>query len=98
AGDGMKAILLTSTFRRHVFVANTVAAGCDLVGVWQEEKRFRPERYAQNGDDEAVIQRLFAERDASEARYFTRDDEVRLAPGAVHRSIAPGGCNDPAEV
>ena len=38
----MRAILLTSTFRRHVFVANTVAAGCDLVGVWQEEKTLSP--------------------------------------------------------
>ena len=47
AGDRMRAIVLTSTFRRHLFVANTVAAGCDLAGVWQEEKTFRPERYAQ---------------------------------------------------
>ena len=56
----MKAILLTSTFRRHVHVANTVAAGCDLAGVWQEEKTFRPERYAHDAADEAVIQRHFA--------------------------------------
>ena len=62
----MRAILLTSTFRRHVFVANSLAKGCDLVGVWQEEKTFRPERYAQTPEDEEVIQRHFAERDASE--------------------------------
>ncbi len=74
----MKAILLTSTFRRHVFVANTVAAGCDLAGVWQEEKTFRPERYAHDADDEAVIERHFADRDASEARYFAADEAVRL--------------------
>src|SRR5438309_2288488 len=74
----MRAILLTSTFRRHVFVANTVAAGCDLVGVWQEEKSFRLERYANGPDDEAVIQRHFADRDASEAQYFADDDRVRL--------------------
>ena len=93
----MRAILLTSTFRRHVFVANTVAAGCDLVGVWQEEKSFRPERYANGPDDEAVIQRHFADRDTSEAQYFAGDDDVRLAARDVHR-LGAGACNDAAEV
>ena len=94
----MRAILLTSTFRRHVFVANTVAAGCDLVGVWQEEKTFRPERYAPDAADEAVIQRHFAERDESEERYFSSADTVRVARGAVHRVVSAGACSDPAEV
>lgn len=93
----MRAILLTSTFRRHMFVANTAAAECDLLGVWQEEKSFRPERYAKDTDDEAVIQRHFADRDASEARYFASHDEVRL-PHGILRRLAPGGCNAPAEV
>ena len=94
----MKAILLTSTFRRHVYVANTVAAACDLVGVWQEEKTFRPERYAQDAADEDVIQRHFASRDDSEAQYFAADSQVRLKPGAVHRVVAGGTCSDPSEV
>ncbi len=94
----MRAILLTSTFQRHVFVANTVAAGCDLAGVWQEEKSFRPERYARDAADEEVIQRHFAERDASEGRYFAADAMVRLDRGAVHRTIATGACSEPAEV
>ncbi|MSO83550.1 MAG: hypothetical protein EXQ53_09695 [Acidobacteria bacterium] len=94
----MRAILLTSTFRRHAFVANTVAASCDLVGVWQEEKSFRPERYARDAADEEVIQRHFAGRDGSEARYFAADSEVRLDRGAVHRTIETGACNGPAEV
>jgi len=94
----MRAILLTSTFRRHLFVANTVAAGCDLAGVWQEEKTFRPERYALGAADEAVIRRHFAARDESEARYFAADSSLRVAPGAVHRTVAAGGCSDPAEV
>ena len=94
----MKAILLTSTFRRHVYVANTVAAACDLVGVWQEEKTFRPERYAQDAADEDVIQRHFASRDDSEAQYFAADCKVRLKPGAVHRVVAGGTCSDPSEV
>jgi methionyl-tRNA formyltransferase len=94
----MKAIVLTSTFRRHMFVANTVAAHCDLVGVWQEDKTFRPERYAQDADDERVIQQHFAARDASEATYFEADDEVRLARGAEYRVLSAGACNDPVEV
>ena len=94
----MRAILLTSTFRRHVFVANTVGAGCDLVGVWQEEKSFRPEQYARDAADEKVIQRHFTGRDASEARYFSADSVVRLDRGAAHRVIAAGACNEPAEV
>jgi folate-dependent phosphoribosylglycinamide formyltransferase PurN len=94
----MRAILLTSTFRRHIYVANTVAEGCDLAAVWQEEKSFRPERYAHNAADEEVIQRHFAARDASETQYFAADATLRLAPGAVHRMVAAAGCSDPAEV
>jgi methionyl-tRNA formyltransferase len=94
----MRAILLTSTFRRHVFVANTVAERCDLVGVWQEEKSFHPERYAENADDEAVIQRHFANRDESEAEYFASHDVVRLSSQAASRVVSAGACNDPAEV
>ena len=94
----MRAILLTSTFRRHVFVANSLAKGCDLVGVWQEEKTFRPERYAQTPEDEELIQRHFAERDASEQRYFAPDGTVTLDAGATHRVVSGGGCNDAAEV
>jgi folate-dependent phosphoribosylglycinamide formyltransferase PurN len=94
----VRAILLTSTFRRHVHVANTVAAACDLAGVWQEEKTFRPERYAQDAPDEEVIQRHFASRDEAEVRYFAGDSEVRLKAGALHRVVAGGACSDPAEV
>ena len=94
----MRAILLTSTFRRHVFVANALAKGCDLVGLWQEEKTFRPERYARTASDEEVIQRHFADRDASEERYFASAADVKLDAGATHRRVTGGGCNDAAEV
>jgi folate-dependent phosphoribosylglycinamide formyltransferase PurN len=94
----MRAILLTSTSRRHVYVANTVAAGCDLAGVWQEEKSFRPERYARDAGDEAVIQRHFAARDDSEAHYFAAHSKVRLEPDTTHRVVTAGACSDPAEV
>ena len=94
----MRAILLTSTFRRHQFVANTVSAACDLAGVWQEEKTFRPDGYAQGADDEAVIQRHFADRDASEAQYFAADDAVRLERSAVHRIVGANACSTAEEV
>ena len=95
----MRAILLTSTFRRHVFVANTVAASCDLVGVWQEEKTFRPERYAHDAEDEAVIQRHFAARDESEEQlFFVQPLFVKVARGVLHRVVSAGACSDPAEV
>ena len=66
--------------------------------MWQEEKSFRPERYAETEADEHLIQEHFASRDASEARYF--DDAAALAfdVGVVHRVVAAGGCNDAGEV
>lgn len=94
----MRAILLTSTFRRHVFVANTAAAGCELVGVWQEQKTFRPENYARDAADEELIQRHFAARDRSEEQYFSSADAVRATRGALHRVVAAGACSDSAEV
>src|SRR3989442_13015689 len=94
----MKAILLTSTFRRHNFVANYLAERIDLRGVWQEVKTFVPERYAVLPEDEAVIRQHFDARDASEKAYFAGHDAVRLAAGAPCRSIAAGGCSTPAEV
>jgi methionyl-tRNA formyltransferase len=94
----VKAILLTSTFRRHVFVANALAQRCDVVGVWQEAKTFVPERYAQSDEDERVIQQHFADRDVSEERYFAADDRVRLSTAATHRVVDAGACSDPSEV
>ena len=94
----MRAILLTSTFRRHVFVAITAAANCELLGVWQEEKTFRPERYARDAQDQLIIDRHFADRDASEQRYFSADAEVKIDRGAFHRTVAAGACSDRAEV
>jgi phosphoribosylglycinamide formyltransferase 1 len=93
----MRAVLLTSTFRRHVFVANAAAASCELVGVWQEEKTFRPERYARDAQDQLIIERHFADRDASEERYFSADTELKI-DRAIHRTVAAGACSDPAEV
>ena len=94
----MRAILLTSTFRRHQFVANALASCCDLAGVWQEEKTFRPAAYAQSAEEHEIIARHFAARDASESQYFTEHDRLQLGPGAVHRLVGPAGCNDSAEV
>jgi methionyl-tRNA formyltransferase len=81
-----------------MFVTNTAAAGCELVGVWQEEKTFHPEKYAQDVVDEALIQRHFSDRDESEEQYFSSADAVRVDRGALHRVVAAGACSDPAEV
>jgi folate-dependent phosphoribosylglycinamide formyltransferase PurN len=92
----VKAILLTSTFRRHNFVANRLAEGCELAGVWQEEKSFHPERYARNDEEERLIEEHFSRRDASEAQYF--EEHASVADALEQRRVAPGGCNDAAEV
>jgi methionyl-tRNA formyltransferase len=92
--SGTRAIVLTSTMRRHQFVANTLAGGLDVVGVWQEEKSFEPMKYAASADDEAVISRHFAARDAAEEAYFSGDTVVR----APARRVPPNGCNDAGEI
>jgi methionyl-tRNA formyltransferase len=89
----MRAIVLTSTMRRHNFVANTVSAQLPVVGVWQEEKSFEPLKYAGTSDDVAVIQRHFDARDESESQYFAAHDSVAGA-----RRLLPGECNDPLEI
>jgi hypothetical protein len=90
----MRAIVLTSSMRRHQFVANTIAARMEVAGVWQERKSFEPMRYAESPHDEAVIERHFAARDDSEEHYFSGHDRVQ----APSRTVPPLGCNDPAEI
>jgi methionyl-tRNA formyltransferase len=94
----VRAILLTSTFRRHQAVANYAATRCDLVGVWQETKTFVPERHAASAEDHAVIQAHFDARDASEALYFAGAKTLKLSRGAVARTVEGNGCNDSREV
>lgn len=92
----MRAVLLTSTFRRHHYMANTLAAGCDLVGVWQEAKSFFPERYARNDVEERVIQQHFIRRAEAEERYFPYHGAIL---GSLNvRSVLAGACNDPREI
>ncbi|MFI5078449.1 MAG: formyl transferase [Vicinamibacteria bacterium] len=88
----MRAIVLTSTMRRHCFVANTVSRLVDVVGVWQEAKSFQPLAYADTPDDAAVIERHFDARQASEDAFFADHETVHRAA----RSVPPGGCNHPA--
>src|SRR5215467_15236246 len=92
-GDA-RAIVLTSTMRRHQFLANTVAERLDVIRVWQEEKSFQPLKYAASSSDEEVIAEHFASRDAAEEAYFSEASVVR----APSRRVPPGGCNAPAEI
>ena len=90
----MRAIVLTSSMRRHQFVANSLSARMDVACVWQEKKSFEPMRYAASAADEEVIARHFAARDASEEAFFA----AHTAVDAPSRPLPPGGCNDPAAI
>jgi methionyl-tRNA formyltransferase len=90
--------VLTSTFLRHQFVVNHAAERLSVVGVWQEEKSFKPERYATSAEDERVIATHFTARDRAEEAFFGDHRALRLPPEAVRRAVAPGGINDPAEI
>ncbi len=94
----MRVIILTSTFLRHRFVVNYIAERLEVVGVWQEEKSFKPERYAGTADDSAVIAGHFTQRDASEADYFGEHRTLGLEMGARLRTGAPGLVNDVDEI
>lgn len=93
-----RTLVLTSTFLRHQFLINTVAERMDLVGVWQEEKNFQPEKAAGNEDDLRVIQEHFTSRDRSEEKYFGEHASLRLKQGTLHRKIPNGMINDPREL
>lgn len=90
----MRGIVLTSTMRRHQFLANTVAGRLEVAGVWQEEKAFEPEQSAGSAEAAAVIREHLAARDASEAQYFAGHDAVQ----APVRRVFRGGCNAPDEI
>ena len=90
----MRAIVLTSTMRRHQFVANTLTSRLPVVCVWQEQKTFEPLTYATSPDESAAIARHFDARDKSENAYFSDHGQVH----APVRRVAAGGCNDPVEI
>jgi methionyl-tRNA formyltransferase len=92
--SGMRAIVLTSSMRRHNYVANTLASRLEVAGVWREQKAFEPLKCAASAEDEAVIERHFAARDRAEEEYFSDHADVR----ASSRSVPSGGCNDPDEI
>ena len=90
----MQAIVLTSTMRRHQFVANTVARQIPVAGVWQEVKAFQPLSYAGSPEESVIIQRHFDAREASEAAYFVGHDTL----DAPSMRVPPSGCNEPSEI
>ena len=90
----MRAVVLTSSMRRHQFLANTVAARLEVACVWQEEKSFEPLKYAESADDEELIRRHFAGRDVSEEAYFADAGIVRVPS----RRVPAGGCNARSEI
>jgi len=89
-----RAIVLTSTLRRHQYVANILARRLDVVQVFQEEKSFEPMKYAGSDQEAAIIERHFAARDASEEAYFAGHDTVQ----APSRRLPRGGPNLPEAI
>ncbi|HXG87672.1 MAG TPA: formyl transferase [Vicinamibacterales bacterium] len=89
-----RVIVLTSTFLRHHYLVNTVAAHLDLVGVWQEQKSFKPQRYADTDEDHQIIAAHFTARDRAEDRFFGDDQQVQLQQGARTRVGPPGLVNE----
>jgi hypothetical protein len=90
----VRAIVLTSSMRRHNFMANALAARLHVAGVWREEKSFQPLKYATSAEDEEVIRRHFDARDASEEAFFGQHDRVE----APSTRVPAGGCNDAGEI
>jgi methionyl-tRNA formyltransferase len=93
-----RAIVLTSTSLRHRFLVHAVASRLDVVGVWQEAKRFAPLELPWSPEDRATIADHFLGRDISEREYFGAHESLRLTPAVIRRAVAPGGCNEPSEV
>ena len=93
-----RVVVLTSTFPRHQFVFRYLASQLSVVGVWQEEKSFKPTAYANGRDDTEIIQRHFANRDRAEARDFADSEATAEVDPAICRSVSTGGLNDPNEV
>jgi len=93
-----RVIILTSTFRRHHFLCRYLAARLSVVGVWQEEKSFKPTSYANGPGDADIIRRHFLARDDAEARDFSDIGfTVEIDPQSC-RQVLVGGLNDPNEV
>jgi len=93
----VKAIILTSTFLRHQFAINYLAKRLNVVGVWQEEKSFYPGLHAETEADHIIIDQHFGDRDDLEEAYFGENEDLKLRPRTVHRSLDPGEINDPSE-
>ena len=93
-----RAVVLTSTSLRHRFLVHALASRLDVVGVWQETKRFAPLELPGSDEDRASIASHFHARDLSEREYFGEHDTLRLSPAAIRREVGPGGCNEPGEV
>ena len=77
---------------------HAVASRLDVVGVWQEAKRFAPLELPGSPEDRAAIANHFLGRDKSERDYFGARESLRLSHAVICREVAPGGCNEPSEV
>ncbi len=93
-----RVLLLTSTFLRHHFFIQFLSRHLDIVGVWREEKSFKPEENAGNKEDRAVIAEHFDARDRSETTYFGKYAALSLDPGVLLQDLPPNAINAPGEL
>ncbi|OGJ60123.1 hypothetical protein A2881_01015 [Candidatus Peribacteria bacterium RIFCSPHIGHO2_01_FULL_55_13] len=91
-------LLLTSTFLRHQYFIHALCRQLDVIGVWREEKSFKPEEYAGNDDDRAVIAKHFDARDRSEEQYFKEWGDQQLPRNMVVHDLPPNTINTPGEL
>jgi len=94
----VRVIILTSTFRRHQFVANYLSTKVQVLGVWQEQKSFNPQNYAKTSGDHTLIKRHFADRDLAEESFFGPKISNSMVADIPHYQVSVGGINEPNEI
>lgn len=84
-----KIAVLTSNHFRHKYFVNQVNKVHEVVGVVSEEKSFVPLKYAEDEDEEKIIQDHFKLREQSEEQEFDKEfdegiDVLSLPPKSVN--------------
>jgi len=93
-----RALLLTSTALRHQYFIHALCGALDVVGVWREEKSFKPEEAPGTPEERAEILKHFAMRDASEEKYFAAYKDRAVAKNILVHDLTPKGINELEEV
>ena len=93
-----RVLLLTSTSLRHQYFIHTLCDALDVVGVWREEKSFKPEETPGTPAEQEMIRMHFALRNSTEEKYFARFAGRSIAKSITARDLAPKSINQEGEV